>query len=246
MADVSVKELPTADESPEDWNVIWIANQQCPGVCLPLEGERRRAVEHKKTKGSSRDILVDQGMDPTEVTIRIKTWDGATFRSLYDFYLKYMDPDRSLSRQNVVPVAHPQLYARGIKLGYFFSAPLPKPTQDTGIRPYIHEFRMKIVGPKTQIQGSSLDSSTKPKLAAQAAPGAPPSKWQINYATVNAVSSIVVTSLGTPIPTFPNSATPPAGQPLTLFDPLQQQQLASGGNTTARFSTDLLDKASPR
>ena len=60
----------------------------------------------------------------------IRTNDATTFRSLYDFYVQYMSPDRPLSRQNVVPVYHPQLYARGIAQGYFYDSPLPKPTRE--------------------------------------------------------------------------------------------------------------------
>ena len=155
--------LQTAAEAPDAWNSIFIAGELCPGICLPIEGERKRDVDHKKSKGSTRDLLLDQGLEPTECTIKIKTTDGVTYRRLYEFYLLYMDPNRPLSRLTIVAVSHPQLYARGIKMGYFFAAVIPKPTADTGDRPYIHEFRFKIVGPKTQISAGS--GSSKPKQA---------------------------------------------------------------------------------
>ena len=51
MAAVTVSELPVADEDPVAWNVIFIAGKPCPGTCLPLDGERRRDVDHAKEQG---------------------------------------------------------------------------------------------------------------------------------------------------------------------------------------------------
>jgi hypothetical protein len=249
MAGVSVFDIPTAEDDPEAWNTIFIAGQKCPGTCLPLDGERKRYVEHKKSKGSSKDILVDQGLEPTEVSIRIRTTNVTQYRDLYNFYLKFMDPDRVLSRLSVVTVSHPQLYSRGIKMGYFYSAPLPKPTAEAGIRPYIHEFRFKIVGPKTQINGSG--TSTKPK----AVTGNPPSSQQGRNGVSNAVASlnsgativsgISLGSLFSPSSDLGPTFTPPPAVPSPLLTPQAVQQLSDAGDTTATFINDLVGNAAP-
>lgn len=238
MAAVTVSELPVADEDPVAWNVIFIAGKPCPGTCLPLDGERRRDVDHAKSKGGSRDLLTDNGLDPTEVSIRIRTVGGDEFRELYSFYMKYMDPNRVLSRLNIVMVSHPQLYARGIKLGYFYSAPLPKPTAEAGIRPYIHEFKFKIVGPKTQVSGSS--KSSKPR---QVTANIVPSNYTPQYGVVNAISAIGIFNLVDPTLTGPPSPFPP--QELKLYTPQELQQLGDGGNVSARFAAGLPRDAAP-
>lgn len=242
MADITVAQLPVAEEDPESWNVIWIAGLPCPGICLPIEGERKRDVDHKKSKGSSRDLLLDQGLEPTECTIKIKTTNGVVFRSLYDFYLKYMNPERELSRLAIVAVSHPQLYARGIKMGYFFAAPLPKPTADTGDRPYIHEFRFKIVGPKTQISAGS--GSSKPKQAPKAGPT---DKLYLDTSgTDNAVGAFSPL-LGAQAPLSNVSAPPPrpANQSPVIYTPYQQMAIANAGDPTARFAAGLFTRGAP-
>lgn len=245
MADITISQLPVAEEDPESWNVIWIAGLPCPGICLPIDGERRRAVDHKKSKGSSRDLLLDQGLEPTECTVKIKTTDGTTFRSLYDFYLKYMDPERALSKLNVVAISHPQLYARGIKQGYFFSAPLPKPTADTGDRPYIHEFRFKIVGPKTQISAGS--GSSKPKQAPTKKLGPTDQLFLDTSGADRAVAFFsILGQQGTG--TFGNVSAPPgrpANQSPVIYSPLQQKAIADTGDPTARFAVGQFTRAAP-
>lgn len=244
MADsITVNELPTAGESPESWNVLWIAGQPCPGTCLPIEGERKRAVDHTKSKGSSRDLLVDQGLEPTECTIRIRTTNGEVFRALHEFYLKYMDPSRALTRLNVVTVEHPQLYASGIKMGYFFSAPLPKPTADSGIRPYISEFRFKVVGPKTQISANS--GSTKPGQSVQiGGPTDPVFKARSGVnAAVTAIGNAAKLLPGVSL--FTGAAPKPAPQPATVLSPADLNKVANTGDTTAKFVSNLFGSAAP-
>lgn len=239
---ISQSELPTADEDPKSWNTIYIAGLECPGICLPIEGERRRSVDHRKAKGGSKDILTDNGLEPTEVTIRIRTTSGPQFRRLWDFYLKFMDPDRVLSRLAIVTVSHPQLYSRGIKQGYFFSAPLPKPTHDTGIYPYISEFRFKIVGPKTQISGGS----SKPKLTNASAASLQGKNGVSN--AVTALNSIVpiLTGIGAGSLFSPEFSVvpPPSITPLLLF-PGELKKLNDAGYKTAEFVNDQLELAAP-
>lgn len=251
--EVSVSELPTAEEEWEAWNVFWVAGLPMPGQCIEVDGERRRDVEHKKSKGSSRDILIDQGLEPTQCTVKIRTTDGQTFRALYDFYVKYLSPDRPLTRLNVVPVSHPQCYARGIKMGYFFGAPVPKPTSASGIRPYIHEFKFKIVGPKTQISGAS--GSSKPKqqakisnpfsgLAQYLVPGltqvAAVGFFSPAPQLLPGVSAVVGTGgLDVAPPPPPNQI--PFGPPT----PAQVEKAAAAGDVTARFVSDLLKSRAP-
>lgn len=244
MASITVSELPTADEDPEAWNVLWVAGLPVPGICLPLEGERKRDVEHKKSKGSSRDILLDQGLEPSEVTVRIRTTSGPQFRDLYDFYVRYMAPDRALSRLNVVTVSHPALYARGVKQGYFFSAPLPKPTSETGIRPLISEFRFKIVGPKTQISGAS--GSSKPKQQSKiGGPTDPNFQSGVNSRLQGIASTLGAVGFlpGAPALLLPGvsaeSKPRPPDQPVEILTPAQLQKVSDAGDSTANFVSGL-------
>ncbi len=250
--EVSVGELPTAEEEWEAWNVFWVANLPVPGQCIEVDGERRRDVEHKKSKGSSRDILIDQGLEPSDCTVKIRTTDGQTFRALYDFYLRYMDPERALTRLNVVPVSHPQCYARGIKMGYFYAAPVPKPTSNEGIRPYIHTFRFKIVGPKTQISGSG--GSIKPQqLNKPVAANGPLFRVPGYIAQAGAVLALSATPgllPGVSLVAASNLAgatppTPPAAQPAVVLTPAQIQKLANADDATAKFITGLIGGRAP-
>lgn len=239
MAEITTKDLPTAEENPEAWNILWVAGLPVPGTCLPIEGERKRDVEHKKSKGSTRDILVDQGMQPTECTIKIRTNDATTFRSLYDFYVKYMSPDRVLSRLNVIDVYHPQLYSRGITQAYFYAAPLPQPTAQGGIRPYISVFRFKIVGPKTQIGDSS--KSKKPQKS--------PSKVGDDSNKYFAPSLQVGVSLISSQSNLPNISIDPKTQPVAqkqvLYTPVDINKLGQSGDITASFVSSIGTKAVP-
>lgn len=245
---ITVNELPTPEENPEAYNGIWIANSPCPGLCLPIDGDKKRAVNHSKDKGASKDLLVDNGPDLTEATIRIKTWDGDTYRKLYEFYLKYMDPDRVLSRLNIVPVWHPYFYVRGIKQGYFYSAPIPKPTSDTGVRPMISTFTMKIIGPNTKIRG--IGGSTKPKLSASGVSSYKPQSGVAN--AVSAINSILpitsgfnAGSLFSPENGLGPVFTPPPSIPSPLLTPQGVQQLSDAGDSTAQFVNSLLGQAAP-
>lgn len=246
---ISDTDLRTADEDPELWNVLWVANRPVPGICLPLEGERKRDTKHTKAKGSSRDILTDNGLEPSECTVRIKTVNGEVYRALYEFYLAYMDPDRSLSRRAIVPVSNPQLYVRGIKLAYFFAAPLPAPSSETGVRPMIHEFRFNIVGPNTQIS-SGGSKSTKPKI--QTPVGGPTDPNFRASRGSGAVGSLIAgaKSLANFIPGFGDQVNqgPPASAALapgTILTPAQIQLQASAGDPTAKFVVDLFQGAAP-
>jgi hypothetical protein len=59
-------------------------------------------------------------MEPSEVTITIRTVTAQEWRDLYYFAKDNLNPDdRPLSRANVVDVFHPRLYVRGIKQGTF-------------------------------------------------------------------------------------------------------------------------------
>jgi len=233
MAEITVNELPTSEEDPTTWNLLWVAGLPVPGTCLPIEGERKRDVEHKKSKGTTRDILIDQGLEPTECTVRIRTTDAATFRSLHDFYLKYMSPERTLSRLNVVDVFHPQLYARGIKQGYFYAAPLPQPTDPNGIRPYVSEFKFKIVGPKTQISANS--TSSKPKVTAWPKPTDP--LYQAKGATTWVG---LMTTSPQILPGVDNqSRVRPINQAPVFYSPADTAKLAKAGDPTAEFVNSL-------
>lgn len=235
---ITVGELPTAQEDPESWNVLWIAGLPVPGVCLPIDAEMKRSVDHKKGKGSSKDTLVDNGMDLSEGEVTIRTTDSSTFRDLYDFYLKYMAPDRAHTRRNVVPISHPQLYSRGIKQVYFYAAPVPKPTSDTGIRPYLHKFRFKIIGPKTQI--SSGSGSAKPKQSGLVAGPTDPN-FKAKGKPVGLMSTSPALLPGVSSGTKPQ---PPA-QPAVAMTPAEQGKLAGAGDPTAKFTMGITQGAAP-
>lgn len=240
MAEITANELPTAEEDPTTWNLLWVAGLPVPGTCLPIEGERKRDVEHKKSKGTTRDILIDQGLEPTECTIKIRTTDATTFRSLHDFYLKYMSPERALTRLNIVDVFHPQLYARNIKQGYFYAAPLPQPTDPNGIRPYISEFRFKIVGPKTQISANA--TSSKPKVAVKVGgPTDPAFKAKGATAWVGLISTSEQI-----LPGVDNQSRvrPPTQAPV-LYSPADVTKLAKAGDPTAAFVNSLTVAKAP-
>ena len=233
MAQITANELPTAEEEPLTWNLLWVAGLPVPGICLPIEGERKRDVEHKKSKGTSRDILIDQGLEPSECTVRIRTNTAQDFRSLYDFYLKYMSPERALSLLNIVDVFHPQLYSRNIKQGYFYASPLPQPTDAKGIRPYISEFKFKIVGPKTQISANS--TSSKPKVSPWPKPTDP------LYQAKGATTWVGLISTADQIlPGVDNqSRVRPANQAPILYTPAETSKLARAGDPTAAFVNSL-------
>lgn len=247
MAAITVSELPTAEEDPEAWNVIWIAGLPCPGTCLPIEADRFRDVDQNKAKGGPRDILIDQGLSITEASFRIRTTNGDVFRELYDFYLKYMDPDRAPTRLKIIPISHPQLYARGIKLAYFYKAPIPKPTQEAGVRPYIHEFTFKVVSPKTKL--SSSTGSSKPKQGG--AVGGPTDPNFRSQAGVQGAVGIIGDRLkllpGVNLFTGSPSAapTPPPAQPAEMLTPQQVKQVRDAGDQTSRFVAGLFDGAAP-
>lgn len=239
---ITVGELPAPEENPELWAKVWIAGLPCPGqfLCDQSDGDRERDTQHKKTKGGSADILIDQGLMPKVGKLRIRTIKPEEWRALYDFYLKYMDPERPLSRLNVVTISHPQYYSRGIKLAYFKKAGIPKPTQGGGIRPFIHEFDFNVINPKTQINAAG--GATKPKLQnGIGGPTDPAFKAQ----TARQAVAGAITSIFSVVPGVSALSDRPPDQPATLLTPAQIKKLGDAGNTTARFLGDLLNQAAP-
>jgi len=144
-----------------------------------------------------------------------------------------MSPERALSRLNIVDVFHPQLYARNIKQGYFYAAPLPQPTDPNGIRPYISEFKFKIVGPKTQISANS--TSSKPKVTPRPKPTEP------LYQAEGATSWVGLMSTSPQIlPGVDNqSRVRPPNQAPVLYTPAETSKLAKAGDPTAAFVNSL-------
>lgn len=227
---ITVGELQAPDEDPIAHNVVWIADRLCPGFCLPPEGENKRDVEHKKSKGSSRDQLLDQGKVPTEGVIKIRTVNGDELRALQAFYERYLNPDRALTKLNVVNIAHPAYAARGIKQGYFYAAPVWQPTQPGGIRPLIHEFRFKVVGPKTQIGAGS--GSSKPKKVEIGGPTDP--NFKPKGGTTNAVGLITTAAQLLPGVATQSKARP-ANLAMTIYPPTELDKIAKAGDPTAQF-----------
>jgi hypothetical protein len=232
---VTISELPAPEEDPESWNLLYVDNQLVPGQCLLIDATRERDTEHKKSKGSSRDILIDQGLKPSDCTVKIRTFNGTELRDLQRIYLEKMDPNRPLNKLNVSTVAHPQMYALGIKQGYFYSSDPPTPTAAGGIHSLVRTLKFKIVGPKTQIQAAS--ASSKPKLQTKIG-GDIAAPFQLNGGVTT------IQPAGQPVPT----ATParPADQPPLLFTPAQIQKSADSGSPSARFANALIQGASPR
>jgi len=242
MAEISVTGIPSPEEDVTAYAVIWIAGRPCPGQVLPPEGENKRDVEHKKSKGSTRDLLLDQGKVPTEGTIKIRTTNGDTLRDLQEFYQRYMSPDRPLTKLNVVDIAHPAYYARGITQGYFYSAPVFQPTAPGGIRPLIHEFRFKVVGPKTQISTAGQGSS-KPKTTNIGGPIDP--NFKPRGGTQNAVG--LITPASTLLPgVSTQSRARPANLAMTLYPPTEITKIARAGDTTAQFCARITEAGAPR
>jgi hypothetical protein len=260
VAPLTADELPAPEEDPIKWNVIFIADQPCPGqyVSASAEGERERDVEHKKSKGSSRDILVDQGLNPKEVSIVIRTTNGDVLRSLQDFYLRYMDPERAFSKLNVVNVSHPQFYARGIKQLYFYAAQIPKPTHDGGIYPLLHTFKAKIISPKTQLTTAAGGKGSKKPQAQQAVGGPTDPAFRQQVTAIgqsiqngtlffNASGITFEDQAGLETRAIvPVSRPRPPNQSVFVPPPTTQRQLASAGDPSARFSVAQLDRYSPR
>lgn len=252
---ITVGELPSPEEDPIMWAVVFIAGLPCPGqyLCDQSEGARERDTQHRKSKGSSRDILIDQGLTPTVQKIRIRTTNPQDFRSLYDFYLKYMDPDRPLTRLNLVEVSHPQLYSRGIKQGYFKRATLPKPSKGGGIYPFISEFDFNVTNPKTQIQGSG--GATVPKSTV--GPQKTPFRWT-QVGTIIEAQQLGSLFFGqqnqglSKDDAFNQQTTDraagvrPPDQPVTLYTPAGIQKVANAGDGSARFVSDNLSRFAPR
>lgn len=229
--------LKTSDlEAPEEniftWNALFVDGRQCPGQCLPIEFEREREVDQPKKKGSSVNVLFDQGLKPGEVPVRIRTTSGEQLRELQDFYLRYMDPERALSRRTIVVVAHPQLYARGVKSGYFFAAGSPMPTREGGVWPLISTFKFKITDPKTKISAAS--GASKPKIKDITVGGTP-----TDYLTGN------VKQLQTPGVSSQNLPRP-ANQPATILEPPALRKSAQTGNGLAKMAVNSVDAGAPQ
>lgn len=240
---VTVGELPAPEENPELWAKVWIAGLPCPGqyLCDQSEGDRERDTQHKKTKGGSADILIDQGLIPKVGKLRIRTVTPTQWRELYDFYLKYMDPARPLTRLNVVPISHPQLYSRGIKLAYFKKSPIPKPSRAGGIYPFIHEFDFNVINPKTQINAAG--GATKPKV--QNGIGGPTDPAFQSAQQRAAVTSIAAAQADIRAQ-LKNSQTRPPDQGQKLYTPAEIVKFANAGDTASLFCKDSLDRAAPR
>lgn len=232
MATLEARNIPSPEEAPEMWATFWIGRTTIPGLVEEIDGERKRDVDHKKSKGSSRDLLLDQGMEPSEISITIKTHTDEMWRELYFFAKEHLNPDdRPLSRANVEDVFHPQLYVRGIKQGYFYAADIPKPTHKGGIYPMMHTFRMKVIGPKTQIGANSTSSKPAKKpnwnkptdpshqIAGGKAPG-------IGWLTTDPALLPGVQSQSVP---------PPLVQKPVLYTPAQVSKIGAAGDRTALF-----------
>jgi hypothetical protein len=233
MADpIQTSDITAPEENVASWNYLWVDGRQCPGQCLPIDFERERECDQPKKKGSSVNKLFDQGLKPSEVTVRIRTTTGDQLRELQSFYAKYMDPERPLARLSVVTVAQPQLYARGVKTGYFFKAGSPMPTREGGVWPLISTFAFKIVDPKTKITTASGSSKPKVKDA---------------YANVP-VSNLLLGSVA-PVPTPGVSATQqprPADQKGKVLDPSDLRKSASSGNGLAKMIVDSANGRAPQ
>jgi hypothetical protein len=228
--------LKTSDiQAPEEdifgWNFLVVDGRQCPGQCLPIDFEREREIDQPKKKGASVNVLYDQGLKPGEVPIRIRTTTGDALRDLQDFYNKYMDPERPLAKRTVVTVAHPQLYARGVKAAYFFKASSPMPTREGGVWPLISTFHFAIVDPKTQISAAS--GSSKPKLPTGLTAG-PTDR------------NFIVSSVRTAVDVVSAFNDQPVVQVLELLTPSQINKSANAGdNGLAQFVQSVVDKAAP-
>lgn len=238
MADpLKTSDLQAPEEDIFGWNSIFVDNRQCPGQCLPMNDfERERECDQPKKKGASVNVLFDQGLKPGEVSVRIRTTTGDQLRDLQDFYLKYMDPERALSRRTVVTVAHPQLYARGVKAGYFFSAGPPAPTRDGGIWPLISTFKFKIVDPKTKITTSSGASKPKPKDQYVSQQITDTLRGSVQPIPTPGITSAAVLA-GLPRP--PNQPAPP------LLTPQGLQKSAQTGNGLAQMVNRAVGGAAP-
>jgi len=240
---IEANQVPDAEEAPEMWAVLWVGRSTIPGLVDEIDGERKRDVDHKKSKGSSRDLLIDQGMEPSEVTITIRTVTAQEWRDLYYFAKDNLNPDdRPLSRANVVDVFHPRLYVRGIKQGYFFAADVPKPTHKGGIYPMLHTFRMKVVGPKTQISANS--SSSKP---AKKGTWDKPTDPSHQIAGGNKPGVGWLTTDPNLLPGVQNqSKAPPLVEKPVLYTPAQISKISKAGDPTAQFLERLNTQAVPK
>lgn len=77
MADVlKTSDLQAPEEDVFGWNFLIVDGRQCPGQCLLIDFEREREVDQPKKKGSSVNVLYDQGLKPGEVPVRIRTIGG--------------------------------------------------------------------------------------------------------------------------------------------------------------------------
>lgn len=235
LSSITVAELPAPEEDPESWNLFYVDNELVPGQCLLIDATRERDTEHKKSKGSSRDILIDQGLKPSDCTVKIRTFNGSELRALQRVYLEKMDPNRPLNKLNVSTVAHPQMYALGIKQGYFYWSDPPTPTAAGGIHSLVRTLKFKIVGPKTQISASS--SSSKPKVT-QKIGGTIDPAFQLHGGVTT------ITPTGQPVPT--STPVRPANQTPLLYTPVQIQKSAASGNQSAMFANSIIQGASPR
>lgn len=236
------------DEDPELWNFLVIEGTTIASKCLLPDFDRERDVDAPKQKGSSRNQLVDNGLAPGEVTIQILTTTSEQLRNLQDVFVKYMSPDRPLTKQNVVTVGHPSFFLRGIRQLYFFGAGAPK-NQGEGVAPILHTFKAKVFDAKTQIGGGG---STKPKPSA--APHGPTDKT-FQSTSVDAVKNQVgaLYSLGKDflsqagfLPAGYGAAPPPTPAPPQLLAPQDLKKLqTSTGSKSAKFANDVLTKRTP-
>jgi len=240
---ISTADLPLPEEDPVAWATIYIAGLPCPGqyLCDQSEGDRERDTQHKKSKGGSADILVDQGLMPKVGKIKIRTIKPEIYRALYDFYLKYMDPERALSRLNIVTISHPQMYSRGIKMAYFKKAPIPKPTRGGGTWPFISEFDFNVINPKTQIGAAGKSSKPKAQFGIN-----PYTEYTFKSAQERAaITSISAVAAEQRAQLKTNQSRPPNQTPI-LYTPADVSKFANAGDPSARFLSDSQARFAPR
>lgn len=238
---ITVDNLPNPDEDPESWNVLWTSGLPVPGqyVSASADGDRERDVEHRKSKGSSRDVLQDQGLKPTEITVTIRTTSGLALRELQSFYRQHMDPERPLNRRTIASIAHPQIYALGVKQVYWYARQLPKPSKDGGDYPLLHVFKARIVGPKTQI--TAREKSSKPKQPTQVGGPTDPA-----FRATGGVTTIQPTSNQGPQILSSSAPARPADQPVQIYTPAEIDKLSGAGQSGAQFASKVLQSRTPR
>lgn len=116
--------VPTAHWTECDWDKLTLGKVTMPGV-WQVEGECKRRLDHKKTKGSDGAALTDQGYEPGELNLNGQITDKKDWQELL-VALKDIHPRRKGKSREPLALVHPASSALGVDTVYVIAIEIPK------------------------------------------------------------------------------------------------------------------------